>query len=470
MRILHRGSSGKEQIERAYLKVLHIFRDKQLRHTLLAIALPIAMQNLITYCTGMMDTVMLGQLGEMQLSGASIANQFTMIFMGLSFGIASGTNVLLAQYWGKRDTKSMRSILAVMYWVTMVIAMLFFSAAFLYPTQIMRIFTPDVEVIAEGAKYLKILSFSYWAMGLSNVMLMTLRAVGTVKISLVVYTTSLFVNTFLNWVLIFGVLGFPRLEMQGAAIATVIARFIEITIAGIYVFTSESKIGMRLRHLVHFDRSFIKDFGINVVPVMFNELLWSVGNSALMMVMGRMGRAFVTANSITNITMQFAQTFTFGLSNATSVIIGNTIGAEQYDRARDLSKGLMVLSTCVGAIAGIIIFTIRPVIVSFYNITPETREVVMSVMAVASLVAFFQCLAIIEMMGILRGGGDIHFVLVVDIIFMWVCAIPLGALCGLKLGWAPAATYLVLKSDEMLKIIVATARIWSGKWIKNLTR
>lgn len=452
------------------MKVLDIFKDRQLRNAMLAIAIPIALQNLITYCTGMIDTVMLGQLGEVELSGASVANQFSMIFMGLSFGIASGCNVLLAQYWGKRDVVSMRSILAIMYWITLGLAMLFCLPACLFPEQIMRVFTPDVEVIAQGSRYLRLVCFSYWAMGLSNSMLMTLRSVGTVKISVIVYTASLFTNVFFNWVLIFGKLGFPKLGMEGAAIATVIARVLEVTIAFVYIFWHEKKIGMRLRSMFKFDLSFFKDFGVTVVPVMCNELLWSVGSSALMMIMGRMGRAFITANSITNITGQFAQIFTIGISNATSVIIGNTVGAEEYDKAKDLARGLLVVSVFIGAAAGLIIYFIRPIIISFYNVTPETREVVMSVMAASAVVAFFQCLAIVEMMGILRGGGDIHFVLVFDIIFMWMCAIPLGAYCGLHLGWPPAVTYLVLKCDEMLKILVGSARIWSGKWVNNLTR
>ncbi|MEG1777395.1 MAG: MATE family efflux transporter, partial [Angelakisella sp.] len=207
------------------MKALRIFKDRQLRNAMLAITIPVALQNLITYCTGMMDTVMLGQLGEIQLSGATVANQFTMIFMGLSFGIASGTNVLLAQYWGKHDRKSMQSILAVSYWITMLLSMGFFLLAYLFPQEIMRVFTPDAEVIAAGARYLRVVCFSYWALGLSTVMLMTLRSVGTVKITVVVYTISLFANTVLNYGLIFGKLGFPRLEMEGAAIATVIGQW-----------------------------------------------------------------------------------------------------------------------------------------------------------------------------------------------------------------------------------------------------
>lgn len=452
------------------MKTLDIFRDKQLTRSLIAISVPIAMQNLITYCTSMMDTVMLGQLGEVQLSGATVANQFTNIFMGLTFGIASGTNVLLAQYWGKKDVRSIRSILAVMYWTTLALAAVFFCSARFFPQEIMRIFTPDQEVIAQGAQYLEIVCWSYWGMGLSNVMLMSLRSVGTVRISLVVYLSSLFINTGCNWLLIFGNLGFPRLEMRGAAIATVLARLVELSIAAFYIFRLEKKISLRPRDVVAFDRTFIRDFAINVSPVILNEFLWSMGNSALMMIMGRMGRAFVTASSITNITSQFAQIFIIGLSNATSVIIGNTVGTGDYDRAKSMAKGITIFSVLLGVGAGLIIFLLRPVIVSFYNIPDSTKEVVLSVMTSASVIVFFQCMAFIELMGILRGGGDVRFVLVCDIIFLWLCSVPLGTVAGLYLGLPPAIVYLVLKCDEMLKLIAGTYRIFSGKWVKNLTR
>ncbi len=452
------------------MNALAIFKDKATRTGMLGIAIPVALQGLITYCTGMMDTVMLGQLGEVELSGAATANQFSMIFMGITFGIASGTSVLLSQYWGKGDTKSMGHILSIMYWVSMLLAMIFCVSAFCFPEQIITLFIPDAEVVAVGAKYLKILAFSYLGMGISNVILMTLRSVGTVKISVVVYLISLFVNTGLNYVLIFGKLGLPALGVQGAAIATCISRTLEAVIAIVFMFRFESKIRMKLKNLISMDLSFIKDLSVNVMPVICNEMLWSLGNSSLVAIMGHMGRTFITANTITNLTVQLTLILTFGLSNATSVTIGNAIGAQKCDYAKTLSRAMMTISVVIGIFAGVVIYLIRPIIISFYNIPAESKEVVMAVMASAALVVIFQTISITEFMGVLRGGGDNIFVLVGDIVFMWIIAIPLGAFVGLYLAWPPAIVYLVLKIDEVMKIICGTYRICSDKWVKNLTR
>ena len=245
---------------------LAILRDRSLRNTLLGIAIPIALQNLITYMTGMMDTIMLGQLGEVELSGASLANQFGTIYMVLTFGVASGANVLLSQYWGKGDTRSIRSILSIMYRVTLALSLLFTAAARFFPELILSLFSSDPLVIAAGSRYLALVCFSYTLNGMTNVMLMSLRSVGTVGISILVYSSSFFANTALNWVLIFGKLGFPALGMEGAAIATIIARALELTIASVYLFGFEKKIGYTLRDVAVYDRSFAKDFAINVTP------------------------------------------------------------------------------------------------------------------------------------------------------------------------------------------------------------
>ena len=201
------------------MQSLAILHDRSLRNSILGIAIPIALQNLITYMTGMMDTVMLGQLGEVELSGASLANQFGTVYMVLTFGIASGTNVLLSQYWGKGDTRSIRSILSIMYRVTLALSLLFTAAARFFPELILSLFSSDPLVIAAGSRYLALVCFSYTLNGMTNVMLMSLRSVGTVGISILVYSSSFFANTALNWVLIFGKLGFPALGMEGAAIA-----------------------------------------------------------------------------------------------------------------------------------------------------------------------------------------------------------------------------------------------------------
>ena len=449
---------------------LAILRDRSLRNTLLGIAIPIALQNLITYMTGMMDTIMLGQLGEVELSGASLANQFGTIYMVLTFGVASGANVLLSQYWGKGDTCSIRSILSVAYRVTLILSVLFTAAGALFPQAIMSCFTPDPEVIAAGSRYLSIVCFSYTLNGLTNVMLMTLRSVGTVGISILVYITSFFANTSLNWILIFGKLGAPAMGMAGAAVATVAARAIELAVAGIYVFRFEGKIRYTLRDFLHYDRSFRRDFAVNVTPVMLNELAWSLGNSMVLVVMGRMGRDFVTANSITNITTQMASVFIIGLSNATSVVVGNSIGAGETQRTKDLAKAIMGVGAVFGAMVAGVILLLRGPVIGMYNVPEATKLLTHQVMASAAVITLFQALSFIGLMGILRGGGANRFVLFCEAFFLWGIAIPAGFAAGLYLGWTPPVVYLILRSDEIIKICVALPRIWSGRWVRDVTR
>lgn len=449
---------------------LSVLRDKALRNSLLGIAIPIALQNLITYMTGMMDTIMLGQLGEVELSSASLANQFGTIFMVLTFGIASGANVLLSQYWGKGDTASIRSILSVMYRVTLALGVGFTLAGRFFPGHILSVFSPDTALIQAGARYLSIVCFSYLLNGMTNVMLMSLRSVGTVGISIVVYVTSLFANTFLNWVLIFGKLGCPALGIEGAAIATVIARGIEFSIALFYILRMEKKIGYTLGHFFRYDRSFIRDFAVNVTPVILNELAWSLGNSMVLVVMGRMGRDFVTANTITQVATQVVQVFIIGLSNATAVIIGNSIGAGERQRTWDLARSIVVVGAAFGAMAAALMLLLRGPFISLYNVPEATKALTSQVMASAAFIIFFQSHSFIGLMGILRGGGDNHFVLFCEAFFLWGVAIPAGFAAGLWLGLPAPLVYIVLRSDEIIKNIVGLPRIWGGKWIRDVTR
>ena len=452
------------------LKILEIFRERELRNTLLAISIPIALQNLVTHCTSLADTLMLGQLGEVQLSAASIANQFTTIYMVLTFAIAGGTNIMLSQYWGKQDPRSMRSILSISYWLTLLLSLVFVLPALLCPEVIMGVFTNDAAIITEGSKYLRVLAWAYPAQGLANVMLMCLRSVGNVRMAIGVYFASFCTNVFFNWVFIFGNLGAPRLEMAGAAIATAMARWVELITAVIYIFRFEMKIQLRPAMLLRFDRSFVRDFASTVWPVVLNELIWTMGNSALMMIMGRMGRSFVTVNSITNVVIQFTQIFIMGISNAASVVIGHRIGAERYDEARRIARGMLALSMVFGVLAGVIIFLLKDFIIGLYSITPETAALADQIMTLASVVVFFQCMSFVSLMGILRGGGDNKFVLVADVIFLWLISIPIGSFTGLVLQWPPVLVYAIFKTDELCKAVTGCLRIWQGKWVRNVTR
>lgn len=449
---------------------MRITSDKKFYKLLFSIAIPIAMQNLITFAVSMIDTLMVGSLGEIALSSVSIANNLFFVLMILMFGLASGSNIMISQYWGKEDVKTIHKILAIMYRVCVGIVLIFIVIAALLPTEFMKIFTTNVEVIEGGVSYLRIASIGYIFYGITNCTIMMLRSVKTVKISIVVYTVSLCVNAFFNWVFIFGNLGSPAMGIQGAALATTIARITEFAIVMIFMVVVEDKIKLKPKHLVKVDKVILKDYVSTCSPVLFNELLWSTGSSMISVVVGRMGPMITAANTINSVAFQLVTVFIFGISNATSVIIGNTIGEGKKDKAKEYALTIAIFSFIVGIMAGLIIYTIRPFVVDLYNVSEATKATAMEIMNVTAIILIFQSVGCCMMMGVLRGGGDAKFVLVNDIIFMWLIAIPGGFFTAFVLDMPIVVVFFVLKADEIFKSAVAIFRVISGKWVKDVTR
>ncbi|MBQ5696602.1 MAG: MATE family efflux transporter [Clostridium sp.] len=447
-----------------------ISRERNFYKLILSIALPIAIQNLITFSVSLIDTMMLGALGEVQLSAASIGNNLFFILTVLIFGLAGGSNILISQYWGKGDVNTIHKILSIMYRACIIIVAVFVAIATILPEEFMRIYTSDIRVIEEGAIYLRIISIGYIFYALTNATIMMLRSVKTVKISLVVYSVSLMVNAIFNYIFIFGKFGVPALGVKGAAIATVMARIVEFLIVIIFMVKYENKICLRAKHLLKVDKIILKDFMVNCTPVLFNEFLWSTGSTMISIIIGRLGTETVAANSISNVVFQFVTVFIFGLSNATAVIIGNTIGEGKNEKAKEYSRTVGVLSILMGIMAGVVILLIRPIVVDFYNVSQATKDIAIQIMNSMSIIVIFQSFGITLMMGVLRGGGDAKFVLVNDIIFLWLVAIPCGFLTAFVLKWPIAAVFFVVKSDEIIKSIIATIRVLSGKWVRNVTR
>lgn len=447
-----------------------ISKEKNFYKLIVSIALPIAVQNLINFAVGMIDTMMLGSLGEVQLSAAAIGNNLFFILMVLMFGLAGGSNILISQYWGKGDVKSIHKILALMYRACIIITSIFIGIAMFIPGAFIKLYTSDINVIEAGSAYLRIVSVGYIFYAITNCTIMILRSVKTVKISLVVYTASLLVNGFFNWVFIFGKLGAPALGVSGAAIATVMARITEFIIVICFMIFYENKINLKLKHLLKVDKRILKDYVANCTPVLFNELLWSSGSTMISIIIGRLGTETVAANSISNVVFNFVTVFIFGLSNATAVIIGNTIGEGRNEKAKEYARTIGVLSILMGIMSAGVIQIIKPMVVDFYNVSALTKSIAIDLMSVTSIIVIFQSLGINLMMGVLRGGGDAKFVLINDIIFMWIVAIPLGFVSAFVLKLPVAMVFFIVKSDEIIKSIISVVRVLNGKWVRNLTR
>ncbi|MDK0693309.1 MAG: MATE family efflux transporter [Clostridium perfringens] len=447
-----------------------ITRDKRFYRLLFSIALLIAVQNLITFMVSMVDTLMVGALGEIQLSAVSIANNLFFVLTILMFGLAGGSNIMISQYWGKGNVKTIHKILAIMYRVCLLITGIFIFIALFLPKYFMGIFTTDKAVIDFGASYLRIVCIGYLFYSITNCTIMMLRSVKTVSISIIVYTASLVVNSILNWIFIFGNLGAPELGIRGAAIATVCARITEFSIVLVFMFIYERKIGLKIEHLLKLDKEILKDYVGLCTPVLCNELLWAIGASMISVIVGRMGTEVVAANSINGVAHQFVTVFIFGMSNATAVIIGNTIGEGKKEKAKEYAYSIGIFSVVMGCISGLMILLIKPFVVNFYNVSYSTKLIAMEIMTVTSGIIVFQSLASNFMMGVLRGGGDAKFVLINDLIFMWLVAIPGGFFVAFVLELPVALVFLVIKCDEILKSLTSVYRVISGKWVNDVTK
>ncbi|MDD2955421.1 MAG: MATE family efflux transporter [Oscillospiraceae bacterium] len=448
-----------------------LVRDRIFYKKLLTISVPIALQNLITFGVSMMDTVMVGQVGEVQLTAASLAGQIGFIYMIINFGLSSGCGILTAQFWGKKDTESIRMVMNMAYRLAVSIAAAFTLAALLLSEQLMRIYTVDEAVIAEGVRYLRVVGLTYVLYGFTLVSLGILRTVGTVNISVVIYSVSFVVNVFFNWVFIFGNLGAPALGIVGAALGTLIARVAEFLLVCWFLFFRENQICFRPRHFLgRIRREIWSSYGRYGIPVLCNEVCWSIGNSMTAVVMGRVGSEMVAANSIAGVVSQFASVLVQGVANSAAVITGNTIGAGEYEKAKKQAGTFAALSILFGLLAAGLVLATRTAAVDFYNVSDSTKALAHQMMTVLAGVCFFQSVGSVNLIGTLRGGGDSRFVLMCDVGSLWAFAVPAGFLTGLVFHWPAAVVYLFLRIDEAVKAVACLLRLISGKWVRDVTQ
>lgn len=448
-------------------KLIH---EKGFYKMVLGITIPLAIQNSLNFFVSMVDTLMLGALGQTQLTASQLANQPFFIFSLLCFGLAGGASVLAAQYWGKKDLVSIRKVFSIVLWIAMAVSILLAIAVFSFPEAVMRIYTTEQDVIAEGIEYLKIIAFSYLFNGFFATLTCALRSVQIVKIAVVGNCASLATNAFLNWVLIFGNLGAPALGIRGAALATVAARIVEFTIAFVYVFFFEKKLRFRLHHLLSFDRVLFRDFIACSIPVVINEVMWSVGTSIHSMVMGRLGADAVSAVAVTNVVQQLATIMIFGVANAAAVVIGKIIGQGDMHKVEQAAYTFRIISYALGLISMVIMFLVRDVVTMFYNLPESTNELVSQLMVVSGVIVFFISASATCVIGILRGGGDTKFALFAELVTLWCISVPLGFIMGLWLHLPVVIVFGCMKLDEPIKWVICLIRMRSGKWANNVTR
>lgn len=434
------------------------------------LVIPMAIQNLITVGVTAADVFMLGKVGEKVLSGASLGGQVQYIMTLILFGITSGATVLTAQYWGKKDTRSIEKIMAIGLKIGIITSLLFVVMAEVFPEQLMRIFTNDPLVIEQGIIYIRIVALSYVIMSVTQIYLLIMRSIERVMIATVVFGISLISNILINAVLIFGLLGFPKMGIAGAATGTLISRIIEFIIVVWYAHFKNKDVKVYFNDLAHIDRTLFKDFLVYCMPVVLNELLWGLGTSANTAVIGHLGSAAVAANSVAQVSRQLATVVAFGVSNATAVYLGKTIGEGKTELAKLYGNKFIKLSLFTGAIGGMLILCSIPAVRSFMTLTPLAEKYVMYMFIVMSYFTVGQSLNTTLIVGVLRAGGDTKFGLALDMCTMWGCSILFGAIAAFVFHAPVMVVYVILMSDELVKIPFSLKRYFSYRWVKDVTR
>ncbi len=443
-------------------------KDKSFYRMLASIAFPIAAQQMITVGVNLADNIMLGQLGEASMSGATLANNFISIFQICCMGLGMGASVLTSRYWGMGDTGSLKKAINIMYRLMLAIACGFSIATIFIPGGIMRIYTAENAVILAGTGYLLVSVPCYFLHGTTLTTSLVLRSVGKANIPLYASICSFFINIFFNWVFIFGHLGAPRLEVRGAALGTLLARICEFAVTMGYFFFKEQQIRMRLRDLKMKCRDLMGEYIRISIPVLVSDTLLGIGNSAVAVVMGHIGAAFVAANSITTVTWQLSTVVIQGISQASCAITGITLGQGKIQKAQDQGVTFAALGAVIGLIGCGLILLLRGPIIGAYQIEPETKELAYELMDALAVTVVFTALNSILTKGVLRGGGDTRFLMVADILFLWCASVPLGALVGLVWHWPAFWIYIMLKIDQFIKAAWCLFRLKSGKWIKKI--
>lgn len=434
------------------------------------LVVPVAMQNLITTAINSLDVIMLGRVNEIVLAGASLGNQVYFNMSLFLFGITSGAAVLIAQYWGKKDLDSIKAIFGLGMKLGIAVSSLFALSAFFLPELLMRIFTDDPEIIRQGEIYLRIVCFSYPFTAVNMIYLNTMRSMEKVKIATLAYSVSFFVNLIANGILIFGLLGFPALGAAGAAWGTVIARFSESLVVLFYDRKINRTLKFSIKFLVIKNGLLTRDFWKYALPVIINELLWGTGISMITGILGRLGSSVVAANAVAQVARQLSMIIGFGVAYAAAIEIGKKIGEGNREGAKDLGRRYAVLSVITGFIGAAVIFIALPVMLKFLVLPPDAAKYLKMMMLVMSYFVIGQSINSCFVVGIFRAGGDTRFGLFFDLTFMWGIAILGGWIAAFVFHAPVTVVYMILLSDEVLKMPVAYGRYKSYKWLKNVTR
>lgn len=446
-----------------------LFSDRAFFRLFLPVVLPIALQNLVSSLTSLGANLLVGQLGDDAVAGVSLAGQVQFLMILACFGIGSGAAIFTSQYWGKGEHAGIAKTQGVSLVLSLFVGVFFAVVASVFPERILGLFTPDPGVISQGAEYLRAsaLSFPLTALGMSYSLV--LRSIGQMGIPLRWAIVSLVIQISVSLILIFGWGPFPAFGVAGAGLSLAVARFVETT--GIIVSSQVLRLPNHgLRRLFRFDRRFLGRYLVVSLPVVVNEVLWSIGISAIKAIYGWMGSTELASVAVVETFSQLMFIVFFGTGNGAAVIIGQAVGRGDREEAHRLARNVALFAPFMGVCAGVVLALASPFLPLLFHVSPDVRLLSTQLLLVVAVLlpgrAFYHDMLV----GVLRGGGDTNFTLFMDQLGIWAWALPLGSLMAFVLHWPFLLVYFLISIEEPLKSLLALVRMHSGKWIHEVTK
>lgn len=434
------------------------------------LVIPMALQNLMNVAVQSADVVMLGRVGEKALSAASLGGQVNFILSLFLFGLTSGASVLCAQYWGKKDMRSIEVITGICLRFSLSIGLAVMAVTMAFPGMIMRILTSDEQVRLLGVDYLRLVCVSYVLMTFTSVYLNIMRSMERVVVSTVIYGTSLSINIIVNAVLIFGIGPFPALGVAGAAVGTVIARISECLMVLIHNHWKNNLIHVRPGLLFVKSPLLFQDFLRISGPVILNEVFWGVGMSATAAILGQLGSEAASANAIVQVVRQLSTVVSFGISSAAAITVGKAIGEGKKDLAREYGRRFVKLIAVSGSIGSLVVLLVRPVVLSVMELTPTAKGYLSVMMFLMAAYVWLQAFNTLMVVGIFRGGGDTRFGLILEIVGLWGGSVCMGSLAAFVFRFPVPLVSAFILIDEYIKIPLILYRYRTYKWLRDVTR
>ena len=445
-------------------------RERSFYKTFFAMAAVLVLQNVLTFSVNLADNIMLGGYSEVSLSGAAAVNQIQFVYQSLLSAAGEAAVILGSQYFGKGRVEPVKRVAAAAVRLGLGICLLFFVLVSLFPRFSLSLFTESDAIISEGLLYLRLVRWTYPFFALTQVLLGVLRAVGSVRIALGLAASTLTINCAVNYTLIYGHFGAPRLGVAGAAVGTLVSRAVELLILVVFILKKENVLRLRPSDLTRTEKTLTRDYCRVAAPILLVSGLWGLNTAAQNAIMGHVSDSAFAANSAASPLFLLVKSGAIGASSAAGFLMGKTVGEGDPKKIRDYARTLQVLFLAVGLFSGALLWVLHAPVLRLYSLSPETHANADAFLKILAFVTVGMAYQMPTNMGIIRGGGNTRFPLVLDLVSIWGIVLPLSALLAFYFRAPAAAVVLCLNSDQLFKGAPIFFKVNFGKWAKSLTR